>query len=210
MCFTLLCILCIVFYSFSFFSFLLLCLVLPLLLLLLLLLSLSLLCFYGHLLSEIKFDWLIELPITLGVIDAKNHSCAWRRWWLMKWDSQLFTALVGVTWFVSGVIWTSNGNEQMRQCRNWIWGADCRERLSLILHAPPLCRPYVCVRTSVCHACTCPLITAETRIRRTYITYVGQCFFNISQSLKRSTVSESRVKLTHFYHSHKTTNCFIN
>ena len=35
-------------------SFLLLCLVLPLLQLLLL--SLSLLCFYGHLLSEIKFD----------------------------------------------------------------------------------------------------------------------------------------------------------
>ena len=40
--------------QFLFFSFLLLCLVLPLLPLLLL--SLSLLCFYGHLLSEIKFD----------------------------------------------------------------------------------------------------------------------------------------------------------
>ena len=174
MCFTLLCILCIVFYSFSFFSFLLLCLVLPLLLLLLL--SLSLLCFYGHLLSEIKFDWLIELPITLGVIDAKNHSCAWRRWWLMKLDSQLFTALVGVTWFVSGVIWTSNGNEQMRQCRNWIWGADCRERLSLILHAPPLCRPYVCVRTSVCQ----PVRALLSQLKHVSVVHTSHMWANVS------------------------------
>ena len=55
MCFTLLCILCIVFYSFSFFfsslmsSFTIITIIIIIIIM-----------FYGHLLSEIKFDWLID------------------------------------------------------------------------------------------------------------------------------------------------------